>query len=432
MVMPDQGFAPTTWRVAILTRSDRQRERLTEICVANGLNVVDLSLEELIEESSRQNVDVLLIDVHTPPRVGEADAVELLLERESVPVLLHDGATTRWEDSISDLAWGRRLCEKLVSLACEAIEAREPEVRGTGSGETAGAEAPLLEECDEILEESDASDQIAREMKRPTLSFPFEEPLADEESEESEQGLLSTDDEFLPLEEGSELEEEFELEDEEDTGVFQYPDELFESVAEEDPTGVNRVAPWVWVLGASIGGPQALKRFLSHLPADLPVAFILAQHIGAPFVTVLVEQLRRICKLDVRPAEEGFVIRANELLVAPVGSTLRFDEFGSVVLQPAAEHGVYSPSIDEVMLAVARHYGPRSGAILFSGMGNDGVRGARAIAAAGGKVWTQEPASCVVSSMVAGAQETGVVEHSAPPEGLAGRLVEWMHEEKLL
>ncbi|MDA1107767.1 MAG: chemotaxis protein CheB [Proteobacteria bacterium] len=83
---------------------------------------------------------------------------------------------------------------------------------------------------------------------------------------------------------------------------------------------------------------------------------------------------------------------------------------------------LYRLSIDAVLMNVARRYGKRSGAIIFSGMGNDGTEGVRAMAAQGAEVWAQDAASCLVSSMPDQVRQTGLVSFSGTPEALAQRL----------
>ena len=177
----------------------------------------------------------------------------------------------------------------------------------------------------------------------------------------------------------------------------------------------------VWGLGASIGGPQALKRFLSRLPADLPFGFVLAQHIGGNFLDLLAHQLDRVTPLAVRVAADGAVLRAGDVLVVPVGRAPAFCADGRVRLRPLGE-SVYDPSIDRTLEAVAAAWGERAGAILFSGMGDDGLRGCHEIVRRGGTVWAQEPESCVVSSMADQARERGYVGFSGTPEQLADHL----------
>lgn len=175
----------------------------------------------------------------------------------------------------------------------------------------------------------------------------------------------------------------------------------------------------VWVLGASFGGPEAVKRFLGAMAEAPPAAFIIAQHIGEGFVEVMAQQLSRSSAFQVVPAGEGDQISHGRVYIAPVERRLGIDEQGRVRLGEETRRLSYAPSIDSVMEEVAQRYGPNSGAIIFSGMGDDGARGCQAVAAAGGLVWAQDAASCAIDSMPSCARSTGAVVHSAPPEVLA-------------
>lgn len=185
----------------------------------------------------------------------------------------------------------------------------------------------------------------------------------------------------------------------------------------------NDAAQHVWVLGASIGGPQSLKRFLAELPAELEMAFVLAQHIGANFVPLLAEQLNRVTQLAVSCAVHGETIRNGQVILAPAELHFSVSPSGCVQLGEITEHFPYSPSIDSVMLEIADGYGENSGGILFSGMGNDGLRGARKIVDYGGAVWAQDAQTCVISSMVDYAREAGLVEFSGTPEQLCESVI---------
>lgn len=184
----------------------------------------------------------------------------------------------------------------------------------------------------------------------------------------------------------------------------------------------------VWVLGASLGGPQAVRQFLNALDADLPVAFILAQHIGANHVTLLAEQLDRVTKFKVSSVRSGHRLQHQEVVLTPADKQISFTADGLLSLQPAPAGQIYSPSIDHVMQEVAKHFGARAGTIIFSGMGDDGAKGCEAIADAGGLVWAQDIASCVVSSMPDQARKTGKVSYSARPDQLAQHL--YQHHTK--
>lgn len=186
---------------------------------------------------------------------------------------------------------------------------------------------------------------------------------------------------------------------------------------------VNGELKNVWVLGASLGGPLAVREFLSHLPADIPVAFVLAQHIGASHVDLLAEQLDRITPLKVLVGQTGHMLKHREVALAPVNERIVVDAQNRIVLKPKKEETIYTPSIDFVMEDMSARFGGDCGTIVFSGMGNDGEQGCRAIADAGGTVWAQDAETCVISSMPDNARKTGKVTFSGNPEELARRLV---------
>ncbi len=193
-------------------------------------------------------------------------------------------------------------------------------------------------------------------------------------------------------------------------------------VTTREQNGVER-AQRVWVLGASIGGPQAVKQFLNALPPYLPVAFVLVQHIGANFVGLLAEQLNRDSRFGVHCAMEGQVLCHSQVVVVPVDQRLVVNRQGELELHPTGR-STYSPSIDLAMQDIAERYGTDAGAILFSGMGDDGVRGAREIIKSGGVVWAQAADSCVISTMTDHVRHAGLVSVNGTPQELAERLVQ--------
>ena len=185
----------------------------------------------------------------------------------------------------------------------------------------------------------------------------------------------------------------------------------------------------LWVLGASFGGPEALKRFLSSfrsVPAD--TAFLIGQHIGDGFVEVLAAQLNRATPFTVVPAASGQRLESGRVYVAPVRERVLIDDTGVLHLVPDGEKRVYQPSIDALMEEAAARFGPDCGAIIFSGMGDDGTRGCRAIASAGGAIWAQDSDSCAIDSMPSCARATGLVRRIGSPEVLAGQLAAYLEE----
>ncbi len=180
-------------------------------------------------------------------------------------------------------------------------------------------------------------------------------------------------------------------------------------------SGIRRVL----VLGASIGGPDALRTFLAGLPANFPALLVLAQHLESGFFDRLGQQLQKVSKLPVRVASASAPARLGEVLIIPSGQRFRIDAEGRISSEPYDGPTHYKPCIDDVMRDVADAFGSRATAVIFSGMAGDAVEGAVYITSKGGEVWAQKPESCVVSSMVDGAQARGVVEFLGSPRELA-------------
>lgn len=176
------------------------------------------------------------------------------------------------------------------------------------------------------------------------------------------------------------------------------------------------------VIGASIGGPEALHEFLAALPADLPAALVVVQHLDAAFNGSLAQQLGKTSMLPVRLAVAGESLRHGEVLVVPSGKRLRVERSGRVQTEPLPTDSPYDPSIDDTFTAIAETFGPDALALILSGMASDAVAGAHIVAARGGRVWGQEPSSCVVSSMVDAAAAAGLIGYFATPCDLAARL----------
>lgn len=201
--------------------------------------------------------------------------------------------------------------------------------------------------------------------------------------------------------------------------------ELFESNSQHITTGRDVLAKNVWVLGASLGGPDALKSFLSEIPADIPVCFIVAQHLGENFVSLLAEQLNRYTEFDVRVAQAGHVIKHGEVLVTPTNKRLVINPIGAIELKQMTNLTNYTPSIDMTISDIASRYKNHTGAIIFSGMCDDGVHGCEDLVSKGGQVWVQDPNSCVISAMPESVSGKVTIDYSGTPEMLAKQLVSY-------
>lgn len=179
----------------------------------------------------------------------------------------------------------------------------------------------------------------------------------------------------------------------------------------------------VWLLAASLGGPSAVKAFLDALPGGLPVGFIYAQHIDAGFEKALPQAVGRHSQWHVNAARNGDSVRCGEVVVVPISHELGFSDDGLMQLGERGWPEPYSPSIDQMMLNLAQHYGPACGVIAFSGMGSDGSSAAAYLRRQGGEIWTQRADSCACASMPDSLREGGHSAHSGDPRELAELLV---------
>lgn len=175
----------------------------------------------------------------------------------------------------------------------------------------------------------------------------------------------------------------------------------------------------VVVVGASTGGPVALRQLLAPLPADFPAALVVVQHMPATFTGVLAAQLDRQVAITVREAREGDALEPGVALVAPGGYHLLLRPDSRVTLKEGPDICGHCPSIDVTMQAVAQVYGARTRGVLLTGMGDDGAMGMVTIRAKGGRNFAQAAETCVVNGMPQRAIDRGVVDHVASPEELA-------------
>lgn len=179
----------------------------------------------------------------------------------------------------------------------------------------------------------------------------------------------------------------------------------------------------VWVLAASAGGPDAVAEFLSALPSSMGighrVAFLYAQHINLGYTGSLKTLVQRNCSLQVFESTTPQLLRSGCLYIVSPAHQIELHETGWMTPVQEPWPGDYSPSLDQVIAKVARRYGRNSGAIIFSGMGNDGSGSCGFMKHSGGNVWAQEPASCAVDSMPKEAIGSKVVGFVAEPAQLA-------------
>lgn len=180
----------------------------------------------------------------------------------------------------------------------------------------------------------------------------------------------------------------------------------------------------LFVLGASIGGPEAIKAFLSRIPANIAASFMVAQHMGAEFLEMMAAQLDVATKLSVRYPKAGERLRHGEVVVAPASEQVCIDDTGHLQFSSMSAATPYNPSIDQLVRDATDRFGDQVTLILFSGMGTDAIEGGRYLSERGGQVWAQDRASCVIATMIDAAKSQGIVKFEGSPQALAERVLE--------
>ena len=173
------------------------------------------------------------------------------------------------------------------------------------------------------------------------------------------------------------------------------------------------------LIGASTGGPGALNEIVPALPANLPSPVVIVQHMPAGFTRSLAERLNSISSLKVKEAEPGDVLLAGQVLLAPGGFHMTFDEHERVELnQKPAVHGV-RPAVDVTLNSLIQRFGKNLLAVILTGMGSDGSHGAALLHSAGGRVIAEHESTCVVWGMPRSVVEAGAADVILPRPQIA-------------
>ncbi len=180
----------------------------------------------------------------------------------------------------------------------------------------------------------------------------------------------------------------------------------------------------VVAIAASTGGPVALQTILASLPAGFPAPVLVAQHLSRGFIGVLAEWLDSGTRLRVRVAEDGELLAAGTVYLAPDDRHLGVAADGTVALSTGPAMDGFRPSATHLFRSAAHAYGPSLAAAILTGMGSDGVAGLRDAHAAGATVLAQDEESSVIYGMPREAVLAGVVREVLPLSGMAARLVQ--------
>ncbi len=179
----------------------------------------------------------------------------------------------------------------------------------------------------------------------------------------------------------------------------------------------------VWVLAASIGGPEALLKFLNEFKTQNSILFIIIQHIDKEFILEMANQFNLTTNMQVKVPLSGTKLAANMVFIYPTDEHLYFNQEGILELVPLLKKNTYSPCIDESCKRLSENIKDLNIAF-FSGMSNDGIKAAKMIKNKGNRVITQTESSCVLSTIIAGVKKSVEVDFDGEPSEMAHYIIE--------
>ena len=205
------------------------------------------------------------------------------------------------------------------------------------------------------------------------------------------------------------------------------------SVAKALPADAAPPAPSFPIIGigASAGGLEAIEQFLSGVPLDSGMAFVVVQHLDPNHKGMLCELLQRATPMRVQQITERMLVRPNHVYVIPPGYDLSILNGVLHLLEPAAPRGLRLP-IDYFLRSLAVDQKERSIGVILSGMGSDGTLGLRAIKEQAGAAFAQSAASAKFGAMPQSAIEAGLADVVAPADQLAAKIINYIQHVPLL
>jgi len=173
-----------------------------------------------------------------------------------------------------------------------------------------------------------------------------------------------------------------------------------------------KIVPEILAIGSSTGGPPALFKIFEQIGTSIRQPIVLTQHMPATFTKILAEHIAKISGKEAMEGQDGMLIEAGKVYVAPGG-------YHMVVEKKEGNHKILRinsdppenfcrPAVDPMFRSVAKAYGPKALALVLTGMGCDGAKGAKVIYDAGGNVVAQDEATSVVWGMPGATAHMGV------------------------
>ncbi|MDR6983968.1 two-component system chemotaxis response regulator CheB [Rheinheimera pacifica] len=373
-------------RVLVVDDSSFFRRRLTEILAKDGdIDVIDTANNgrEAVDKALALKPDVITMDVEMPVLDG-ISAVREIMQQQRIPILMfssltHEGAKATFDaleagavdflpKKFEDIARDKDEAGQLLRDRVKAVARKRTLGRQTfSSTPLASRPAP-------------AASDSSRLSERPALTrSSFERPKLNERVSSR--------------------------------GAFQASGKSYKLVA----------------IGTSTGGPVALQRIITALPADFPLPIVLIQHMPAAFTGAFAQRLNSLSKIEVREAQDNDVLRPGVAYLAPGGKQMLLEGNDNScrlrIKEDDSPRITFKPSVDITFATAAKVFSDKVLAIVLTGMGADGREGARLLKQQGARIWAQDEASCVVYGMPQAIAAAGLMDEEVSLNEVAARLI---------
>jgi two-component system chemotaxis response regulator CheB len=176
------------------------------------------------------------------------------------------------------------------------------------------------------------------------------------------------------------------------------------------------------LIATSTGGPRALAEVIPGLPSPLGLGTMIVQHMPAGFTASLAARLDRTSPLSVREAQGGESLEPGMALIAPGGRHLRLSPTGQMAITDDAPLGGLRPRADLLIEDAAAKWGDRLTLVVLTGMGNDGLRGAREVRRHGGRILVEAEQTCTVYGMPRAIVEASLADEVLPLDEMAAAI----------
>ncbi len=194
------------------------------------------------------------------------------------------------------------------------------------------------------------------------------------------------------------------------------------SLPQKRPSCDGSFDPAVLAVGASTGGPPALSKVIPALPPDFPMPVFVVQHMPGGFTRSLAEDLDKKGPLQVMEAEDGMEPERGKVYVAPGGKQMKVVLFGNkkmIRITDDPPENACKPSVDYLFRSLADLYKGRVLAVVLTGMGRDGAKGAVALKSRGACVLVQDEETCLVYGMPKAVVEAGAADKTLALEAIS-------------